>query len=137
MFDRILVCLDSSDHASRALEAAKELAKVANADVRVLHIREGQVIFGRGGETEGDDTAHALVDSAVNDLVGSGLRATGIVRAALSGAVAGDIIDEAKEWDASVIVLASRGMTDLKGILVGSTTHKVLHLGHLPVLVVR
>lgn len=36
-----------------------------------------------------------------------------------------------------MIVLASRGLTDLKGILVGTTTHKVVHLSEVPVVVVR
>jgi nucleotide-binding universal stress UspA family protein len=35
------------------------------------------------------------------------------------------------------MVLASRGLSDLAGLVIGSTTHKVLHLGHFPVLVVR
>jgi nucleotide-binding universal stress UspA family protein len=33
--------------------------------------------------------------------------------------------------------LGSRGHTELVGLIIGSTTHKVLHLGTLPVLVVR
>ncbi len=139
MYERVLVGLDRSQHAQRALEAARELATLADGDVRVLHIREGQVAFGRGGPLEDDseDSAEALVDAAVKQLADAGLRATGSVRAALSGAVAGDIIDEAKEWGAGVIVLASRGLTDLEGILVGSTTHQVIHLSQIPVLVVR
>jgi len=36
-----------------------------------------------------------------------------------------------------VVVLGARGLTDLEGLVMGSTTHKVLHLGTLPVLVVR
>ena len=65
------------------------------------------------------------------------MTATGNLRTALTGHVATEILDEANEWGASVIVLASRGLTDLAGLVIGSTTHKVLHLGHIPVLVVR
>jgi nucleotide-binding universal stress UspA family protein len=39
--------------------------------------------------------------------------------------------------DADVIVMGSRGLSDVRGMLVGSVTHKVLHLVHRPVLVVR
>jgi len=46
-------------------------------------------------------------------------------------------LDEATESQASLIVIGSRGLSDLIGMVVGSTTHKVLHLGTLPVLVVR
>lgn len=139
MFERILVSLDNSEHARRTLEAAKEFAKIAGADIRVLHVWEGETQFGRGGplEMESDDAAKAFVDGAVKELVDDGLRATGRVRASLSGGIPGDILDEAKEWGASVIVIGSRGMSDLKGILVGSTTHKVLSLSELPLLVIR
>jgi nucleotide-binding universal stress UspA family protein len=51
--------------------------------------------------------------------------------------VASQILEEGDEWGASVMVLASRGLSDLAGLVIGSTTHKVLHLGHFPVLVVR
>jgi nucleotide-binding universal stress UspA family protein len=139
MYERVIVGLDRSDHARRALDAAKELAKLADADVRVLHIREGKTAFGRGAPLEDDseEAAEALVDAAVKELTDAGLRATGTVRATLSGAAAGDIIDEAKEWGATVIVLATRGLTQLEGILVGSTTTKVIHLSEIPVVVVR
>jgi nucleotide-binding universal stress UspA family protein len=75
------------------------LAKLADAEVRVLHVREGQIAYGRGAPLEDDseDAAEALADAAVKELTDAGLRATGTVRAALSGAVAGDIIDEGKE----------------------------------------
>jgi nucleotide-binding universal stress UspA family protein len=139
MYERVLVGLDRSDHARPALDATRELAKLADAEVRVLHVREGQIAYGRGAPLEDDseDAAEALVDAAVKELTDAGLRATGTVRAALSGAVAGDIIDEGKEWGATVIVLASRGLTELKGILVGSTTHNVIRLSEIPVIVVR
>lgn len=95
----MLVELDRSDHARRALDAAKELAKLANADVRVLDIREGNVAFGRGAPLEDDfeGAAEAMVNAAVKELADARLRTTGVVRAALSGAIAGDIIEEGKE----------------------------------------
>jgi nucleotide-binding universal stress UspA family protein len=139
MYERVLVGLDRSDHARRALDAARELAKLADGEVRVLHIREGKVMFGRGAPLEDDteEAAEALVNAAVKELTDAGVRATGVVLATLSGAVAGDIIGEGKEWGATVIVLASRGLTDLAGILLGSTTHNVIHLCEIPVVVVR
>jgi nucleotide-binding universal stress UspA family protein len=51
--------------------------------------------------------------------------------------VAVEICDEAREVGATAIVSGSRGLTDLEGFIVGSTTHKLLHLSHLAVLVVR
>jgi Universal stress protein family len=36
-----------------------------------------------------------------------------------------------------LIVMGSRGLSDIAGLFVGSVTHKVLQLAHVPVLVVR
>ena len=36
-----------------------------------------------------------------------------------------------------MIIMGSRGLSNLEGLIVGSTTHKVLHLSSCPVLVVK
>lgn len=138
MFEHILTALDGSPHDSKTLAASKELAQLSGAPVHVVHVREGRFI-GRAGlvSTEGHDEASQVVDRAVADLVDAGVTATGTVRASLTGLVVTEILAEAEESGASVIVMGSRGVNDLTGLLVGSTAHKVLHLGRLPVLVAR
>ena len=138
MFEHILVALDGSQHDTKTLAGAKELAQLSAGQVRVVHVREGHFI-GRAGFVPGEEHDHAvaLVDLAVADLSAAGVNATGTVRASLSGLVAAEILEEAEEFGASVIVMGSRGVSDLTGLLVGSTAHKVIHLGRLPVLVVR
>jgi len=138
MFEHILAALDGSPHDTKTLAASKELAQLSGGEVRVVHVREGHFI-GRAGfvpsESHGD--ASQVVDRAVADLVDAGVQATGTVRASLSGLVVGEILAEAEESGASVIVMGSRGVSDFTGLLVGSTADKVLHLGRLPVLVTR
>ena len=138
MFEHILTALDGSPHDTRTLAATKELAKLAGSQVRVVHVREGHFI-GRAGfvPSEEPDDAVQVVDRAVADLVDAGVKATGTVRASISGLVVAEILAEAEECGASVIVMGTRGVNDLTGLLVGSTAHKVLHLGRLPVLVTR
>jgi nucleotide-binding universal stress UspA family protein len=65
MFERLLIALDGSEHDRKALNAAKELAKLAEATVRVVHVREGNII-GRAGfvAREEHDEASKLVDAA-------------------------------------------------------------------------
>lgn len=138
MFETLLLALDESTHSEKALEAAKSLAKLAGSQVVVLHVRE-YGYAGRAGQIdlEEEGPAHKIVDEAVANLTNAGIKATGTVRGALHGHQAVEILDEAASAGASVIVMGSRGLNDLEGLLVGSTTHKVLHLGKLPVLVVR
>ena len=140
MFEKVLVGIDGSPHAAKALSGARELATLSGAEVRVVHVRElASVPGGRGGPipSEGRDEAQKLVDGAVAELTSAGLNVTGAVLSGFAGHVAKVLLDEASEWGADVMVLSSRGLSDLAGLVVGSTTHKVLHLGHLPVLVVR
>ncbi len=138
MFEKILLALDGSEHASKAIEATKALAKLSAAQVRVVHVREFG-FAGRAGQVDLEDKADAqkIVDQAVSELAAASIEATGIVRGALHGHVASEILDEEEEAGANVIVMGSRGSSDLRGLIVGSTTHKVLHLGTSPVLVVR
>ena len=51
---------------------------------------------------------------------------------------AGRVISEtAKIEGINLIIMGSRGKSDLAGLILGSTTHKVLHTAPCPVLVVR
>ena len=137
MFEKILVALDGSEHTAKALQAAADLAKLSGAEVVVLHVREGYFV-GRAGEVPIEDHAEAskIVDDAVEQLTAAGVKATATVRGCQHGRVAREILGEADSSRATIIVMGSRGVNDLEGLLIGSTTHKVLHLGKLPVLVV-
>ena len=53
------------------------------------------------------------------------------------GHAAREILADAKEHDVGVIVMGTRGRSELAGLVVGSTAHKVIHLADRPVLVVR
>jgi nucleotide-binding universal stress UspA family protein len=130
MFEHILMAVDGSAYDRKALGAAKELAKIAEAPVRVVHVRQSDVL-------EEQEEASHLLDGVVADLVNAGVKATGSVRSGLTAFVALEILKEAEECGASVIVMGCRGVSDLTGLIVGSTAHKVLHLGNLPVLLVR
>jgi nucleotide-binding universal stress UspA family protein len=51
---------------------------------------------------------------------------------------AGKVISETARIEGiNLIIMGSRGKSDLVGLILGSTTHKVLHTAPCPVLVVR
>lgn len=138
MYERLLVAVDHSEASDRALAAARDLAVLSSARVWVLHLKEREVI-GRLGlvPSESDDEAHQKVKEAVEALIQAGVDARGEVREIIFGHAAREIVADAAEHDVSVIVMGSRGLSDLAGIVVGSTAHKVIHLTDRPVLVVR
>jgi nucleotide-binding universal stress UspA family protein len=47
------------------------------------------------------------------------------------------ILEHARDLDATLIVLGSRGLGALGGLLLGSVAHKIVQLSSCPVLVVR
>ena len=55
----------------------------------------------------------------------------------LVGAVAESIVRHAVQSRCDLIVIGSRGMTELGKALIGSTATKVLHLSNLPVLLLK
>lgn len=138
MYSKVLVAVDHSEASERALAAARELASLSDGEVWVLHLREREVIPRMGlVPTESDADAEAEVTSAVSELTNAGVRAHGVVRDTIFGHAAREIIEDAREHGADVIIMGSRGRGDLAGLVLGSTAHKVIHLADRPVLVVR
>lgn len=60
-----------------------------------------------------------------------------IQRLSVTGHPAEAIADCAKNVGADMIVMGTRGLSDIKGIVVGSISHKVLHLSNCPCLCVH
>ena len=138
MYERVLVALDHSDVAQRALDAARELALLSKGEVWVLHLREREVIAQMGDvPSESAADAESPVSAAVEELTKAGVTAHGEVRNTTYGHAAREIMADAKEHDVGVIVMGTRGRSELAGLVVGSTAHKVIHLADRPVLVVR
>ena len=139
MYEKILVAVDHSEVTGRVLDAALELASLSQGEVWVLHLREREGMGKTGpltsteSRTEASDTVTAVVET----LIKAGIKAHGTVRDTLFGHAAREIVSDAREHGADVIVMGSRGRGDLAGLVLGSTAHKVMHLADRPVLVIR
>ena len=139
MYDRILVAVDHSEWSDRAVRAARDLAVLSGGEVWVLHLREREM-GAKTGVLRIDETTQEASDqvaASVNVLTEAGVKAHGEVRNTIFGYAAREIVNDAIEVDADVIVMGSRGRSDIVGLLLGSTAHKVIHLSDRPVLVVR
>jgi len=138
MYEKVLVAVDHSEVSKRVLAAARDLALLSKGQVWVLHLREREVIPRMGlVPAEAESDAEAEVTAAVDELTAAGVTAHGVIRDTIFGHAALEIIDDAREHQADVIVMGSRGRGDLAGLVLGSTAHKVIHLADRPVLVVR
>jgi nucleotide-binding universal stress UspA family protein len=137
MLEKILLAVDMSHHARKAVPAAAELAKAGGGSVHVLHVRE--LYYPVPPRVVGDspEEAQELVDGVVAELKQAGVEADGMVRTSTGGSPASTILEEARELGAGMVVVGSRGLSDLGGLLLGSVAHKVIQLSGCPVLVVR
>jgi nucleotide-binding universal stress UspA family protein len=137
MFRRILLAVDGSEPSNRATETALELALGMKAEVIVLHVRELEHTWETAVELDSKEWSVELVEATVRRLKDAGLSARGEVERSVYGRAARVILEVAQDTGADVIAMGSRGLSDLAGLVMGSVTHKVLHLSHCPVLVVR
>ena len=114
MYERLLVAIDHSEISERVLAAAQELASLSKAEVWVLHLREREVIPRMGlVADETPDEANVAVLAAVEKLTSAGIKAHAEVRNTVYGHAAKEIIADAEEHDVGVIVMGSRGRSDL------------------------
>jgi nucleotide-binding universal stress UspA family protein len=135
MLEKILLAVDGSQHARKAVPATIELARAGQGTVHVLHVRE---LAYAPAAVVGDSREEAaqLVAGVVTELKQAGVTAEGSARSA-TGGPAGAILEQARDLGAGMIVLGSRGLSPLSGLLLGSVAHKVIQLAPCPVLVIR
>jgi nucleotide-binding universal stress UspA family protein len=138
MYDRLLVAVDHSEISPRVIAAAKDLALLSKGKVWVLHLLEKEVYAQLGDvPSESDQEADQAVREGVDALRQAGVDTEGEVRPTTFGHAAREILADAKEHDADIIIMGSRGRSDFAGSILGSTAHKVIHLTDRPVLVIR
>jgi nucleotide-binding universal stress UspA family protein len=137
VFERILVAVDGSPESGKTIGIAVDLAQRYGSAVTVLHVREHE-------RYEGDDVdlgppipAEQLVREVAERFREAGVEVRGEVRRVGYGHTPQQIVDVAKESGAELIVLGSRGMTELKSLLLGGVANKVVHHATCPVLLVR
>lgn len=138
-FKRLLIPVDGSKHSMKAAQCALDLAKGMGAEIILMHChRPFPVVLGEPLFQEA--IAHRLEKSEkllapYKELFSEqGIQFTDRI---LEGPP-GDIISEVAQIEkCDMIVMGSRGRTDLEGLILGSATHKVLHTAPCPVLVVR
>jgi len=133
----VIVGYDGSDYAKAALRTALEVGKAYQEPVIVAFGYELNQVAG-----EIQDYAAALRELATQRLEEARELAAGqadgvnIEAVIVEQAPAKALVDLADERDARVIVIGTRGESPIRGALLGSTAHKLLHVSDRPVLVV-
>jgi nucleotide-binding universal stress UspA family protein len=144
---RILTPLDGSGLSRQALPLASEIARAARAElillravVPMIEAYIGAPVLGRP-LVENSETLNALYEYALDELKAeaASLRAEAprVLTRAIIGYPAEVIIDEAREMDVDLIVMATHGYSGLRRWALGSVADKVLHATTTPLILVR
>jgi nucleotide-binding universal stress UspA family protein len=136
MFGTIVAGVDGSGPADRALEIVARIAAGTKDQVVVCHGVAVSHAWGTDLPDEDTDETQQLVGHYVAQLAAAGVPATGEVHQEPGKGTGDALIDTAERHQAGLIVVGTRGRSNVKSVLLGSVAHQVVSRSTLPVLVV-
>lgn len=137
MFKRLLVAVDGSSKSEKTITIALDMAERYGAHVTVVHVREYERYEGADVDLGPPIPADELVDQVVARFRDRGVDTSGEIRRVSAGDTPQQIVDAAEAAEADLIILGSRGMSELKSMLLGGVANKVVQHATCPVLLVR
>jgi len=143
MYKRILIPLDGSARAERAIPIAARIARALGGSVILLRVATAPVDTGKYSSTSGyvEETVDADVTGATNYLENiAGLNELAGIKTevkTLTGAIAPSILSAAQSFHVNIIVMCSHGYTGFKRWALGSVADKVTCHSPVPVFVLR
>jgi nucleotide-binding universal stress UspA family protein len=138
-FTNILVAYDGSEHSRTALETAVTIAQSFHSKLIVLHA------FDKVPLVLGDDETERFIERAMSKGRDKLAEATLQLRdidlefstVIVEGPAAEAILRVADVEGCDLIVMGSRGLGMVQGLLLGSVSYRVLHHATIPVLIVH
>jgi len=139
LFGKILIAVDSAPIAAHAADVGCELARLAGAEVALIHVIDPELVNAADTGIQpavfaasAKDEARKLIDAIRLRLPQGNTREFVEI-----GGAASEIVKAAKDWPADLIVIGSHGRSGLKRALLGSVAEAVMRHAPCPVLVVR
>lgn len=160
--NHVLLVMDSSTYSKQALDYLIKLHLPTSVRTSVLHVMSPMPLVTipssseiwpsridqiplpkiRSAETvdeiawleEEEKLANELLDFATSSLKSSG---HAVERVLLRGDAATEILEFSKEKEVDLIISGSRGLSQLRGLLLGSVSRKLVHYAGCSVLIVK
>ncbi|WP_256390704.1 universal stress protein [Natronoarchaeum rubrum] len=137
-YDSILVPTDGSEHASRAMERAVDLARRHDATLHVLSVVDVMAV---GVDVRADlmidqleERAHEAVEDAGAE---AGEAGVDVVTDTIVGSIPREIRSYAEDEEIDLLAMGTHGRRGVDRVLLGSVTERVLRTAPAPVLTVR
>jgi nucleotide-binding universal stress UspA family protein len=141
MWSKILVATDGSDHARKAIEFASDMALKYDATIYLIHVVQAPRI---------SEKEFFKIENVLNLLQKNGkevvemanreVRMRGVKHLQWTSALgdpATEILRYGNENGVDMIVMGSRGLGAIKGMFLGSVSHKVSHLAECTCITVK
>lgn len=136
---KVLLPIDGSPFSLKATEYAIEFVKNYQAEIIMIHCHRafpsylGEPLF-QELISSTLDKANRILDPYRKILSDHEISFTDYLFEEPASKMIAEIAASKK---VDLIIMGTRGKTDLEGLIIGSVTHQVLHLAHCPVLVIR
>ncbi len=141
MFKKMLLAIDGSENARRAAESAIGLFNlIVGASLTVTYISPNPPSQTR--LVKADFDVHSLLIEDANKISGKTLdmlKESGVnydLEVAI-GDPAAEILKIRDKVEAGLIIVGSRGLGSLSGVVLGSVSQKIAHHAHCPVMIVK
>lgn len=124
---KVLIAMDQSEGAMRAVEFAGTVLGGSGVDVALVHVirlKDKQEI------AKAEIAVNKALDDAAERLSKAGIPQGRITKKIITGAESrsGSIVDEARKGDYGTIVLGRRGLSKVKQFSIGRVAHRVAQL---------
>lgn len=146
-YEKILVAVDGSEIADRALEEAIKLARQGRSRLRIVHVVDESPLWqapeGVGVNYEAvvesfRETGRKVSAAALKTAREAGIDAeSALLELSGPGRVADLIVEDAKAWGAALIVVGTHGRRGFAHLVLGSVAEGVSRAASVPVLLVR
>src|SRR5512146_32666 len=144
MYQNILVPVDGSDTAERALREAIQLARSLSSRIRVIHVVNSTPWIAQGAPgvieellSQVRSTAEPIVHEAKATVRSADIEVDDRIIEAIGERAGEIIVAEANDWPAELIVCGTHGRRGLKRLLVGGDAEYIVRHSPVPVLLIR
>ena len=142
MYKKILVPLDGSPLAEKALDHAVRMARAFDSEIILFEVVHFMPIYGSPElvapllvDEKQRELAEKYLAKVAREIEAKGVKVRSLVKTGQQVAI--EIIDFAKENRVDLIIMSTRGRSGISRWVLGSTAHKVLTRAETPILLLR
>ena len=146
MYARILVPVDASETSQAGLDEAIRLARLCGGQLRLLHVSRDLPLVPEAAidmaappviVSDGARLGSALLARLGEHVAAQGIDVDTVLVEGRGRSLHVDVDEQARAWDAELVVLGTHGRRGLEHAFLGSVAEQVVRHAQVPVLLVR